>query len=238
MWRVTVPKGVSTVSGRYGERRYVDPGVSTSRVPPMVPRSEFDNVADQLRQRGEEGTERGGGGEEAGKERRESGIVTIDVSPSGFCWGSWWFGHGGREGCSTMEVEPGRGGDGRGVSPAIDSTGVDTGDQSATKDSVDLDSGIDYGVLECVVRSTPAIKRDQRIRRPVDVVAAWKALPPGEGNRASALKVADEVLKHFTIIGAPAPSGIPTSGATQSQRLSKSGNGGSSKRKGKAPTTS
>ncbi|KAK9095022.1 hypothetical protein Scep_026491 [Stephania cephalantha] len=34
---------------------------------------------------------------------------------------------------------------------------------------------------------------DDRIRRPVDVVAAWKALPPGEGNRASALKVADEV---------------------------------------------
>ncbi|KAK9105273.1 hypothetical protein Scep_022117 [Stephania cephalantha] len=28
---------------------------------------------------------------------------------------------------------------------------VDTGDQLATKDSVDLDSGIDYGVLECVV---------------------------------------------------------------------------------------
>ncbi|KAK9150382.1 hypothetical protein Syun_008691 [Stephania yunnanensis] len=29
---------------------------------------------------------------------------------------------------------------------------VDTGDQSATKDPVDLDSGIDYGVSECVVR--------------------------------------------------------------------------------------
>ncbi|KAK9106121.1 hypothetical protein Scep_022965 [Stephania cephalantha] len=49
----------------------------------------------------------------------------------------------------------------RGVSPDIDSTGVDTGDQLATKDPVDLDSGIDYGVLECVVRSTPATERDQ-----------------------------------------------------------------------------
>ncbi|KAK9139703.1 hypothetical protein Scep_009384 [Stephania cephalantha] len=29
---------------------------------------------------------------------------------------------------------------------------VDTGNQLATKDPVDLDSGIDYGVLECVVR--------------------------------------------------------------------------------------
>ncbi|KAK9119257.1 hypothetical protein Scep_017350 [Stephania cephalantha] len=38
---------------------------------------------------------------------------------------------------------------------------VDTGDQLATKDPVDLDSGIDYGVLECVLRSTPATERDQ-----------------------------------------------------------------------------
>ncbi|KAK9083746.1 hypothetical protein Scep_030217 [Stephania cephalantha] len=51
-----------------------------------------------------------------------------------------------------MEAEPGRGGDGRGVSPAIDSTGVDMGDQLATKDSVDLDSRIDYGVSKCIVR--------------------------------------------------------------------------------------
>ncbi|KAK9094948.1 hypothetical protein Scep_026417 [Stephania cephalantha] len=51
-----------------------------------------------------------------------------------------------------MEAEPGQGGDGGGVSSAIDSTWSDTGDQLATKDPVDLDSGIDYGVLECVVR--------------------------------------------------------------------------------------
>ncbi|KAK9140752.1 hypothetical protein Scep_010433 [Stephania cephalantha] len=50
-----------------------------------------------------------------------------------------------------MEAEPGQGGDGRGVSLAIDSTWVDTGDQLATKDPVDLDSGIDYGVLDCIV---------------------------------------------------------------------------------------
>ncbi|KAK9095036.1 hypothetical protein Scep_026505 [Stephania cephalantha] len=50
MWRVIVPKGVSTVSGRYGERRYVDPGVSTSQCAADGATLEFDNVADQLRQ--------------------------------------------------------------------------------------------------------------------------------------------------------------------------------------------
>ncbi|KAK9101240.1 hypothetical protein Scep_024670 [Stephania cephalantha] len=54
---------------------------------------------------------------------------------------------------SAMEAESGQGGDGRGVSPAINSTGVDTGDKLATKDPVDLDSGIDYGVVKCVVRN-------------------------------------------------------------------------------------
>ncbi|KAK9093839.1 hypothetical protein Scep_025308 [Stephania cephalantha] len=72
----------------------------------------------------------------------------------------------------------------------------------------------------------------------VDVVAAWKALPPSEGNRASTLKMADEVLKHLTVIGAPGPSITPTSGATQSQRPSNPGDSGTSKRKGNAPTIS
>ncbi|KAK9088977.1 hypothetical protein Scep_028059 [Stephania cephalantha] len=74
------------------------------------------------------------------------------------------------------------GGDGRGVSPAIDSTwvGVDTGDQLATKDPVDLDSGTDYGVLKCVVRSTPATEMDQVIASWVrPLVGSWKGIPKG-----------------------------------------------------------
>ncbi|KAK9083939.1 hypothetical protein Scep_030410 [Stephania cephalantha] len=49
-----------------------------------------------------------------------------------------------------------------------------------------------------------------------------RCCPPSEGDRASALKLADEVLKHLEVIGAPDSSGTPTSGATQSQRPSKS----------------
>ncbi|KAK9111772.1 hypothetical protein Scep_019291 [Stephania cephalantha] len=41
-----------------------------------------------------------------------------------------------------------------------------------------------------------------------------KALTPGEEDRASALKMVDEVLKYLTIIGVPAPSSTPKSGAT------------------------
>ncbi|KAK9112114.1 hypothetical protein Scep_019633 [Stephania cephalantha] len=46
------PKGRVYGLGSLGrkKRKYVDPGASTSQVPPMVPRSEFDNVAEQLRQ--------------------------------------------------------------------------------------------------------------------------------------------------------------------------------------------
>ncbi|KAK9082825.1 hypothetical protein Scep_029296 [Stephania cephalantha] len=77
-----------------------------------------------------------------------------------------------------MGAEPGQGGDGRGVSPVIDSTRVDTGDQLATKDPVDLDSGIDYGVFECVVRSMPATEKDRVIASWVrPLVGSWKSIP-------------------------------------------------------------
>ncbi|KAK9147992.1 hypothetical protein Scep_006749 [Stephania cephalantha] len=65
-----------------------------------------------------------------------------------------------------------------------------------------------------------------------------KALPPSEGDRAFALKMADEVLKHLIFIGASRLSGTPTSGATQSQCPSNPGDDVSSRRKGKEPATS
>ncbi|KAK9086745.1 hypothetical protein Syun_029139 [Stephania yunnanensis] len=79
---------------------------------------------------------------------------------------------------------------------------------------------------------------DERIWWVADVVVARKMFPLSEGDRASALKLADEVLKHLAVIGAPDLSGTPTSGATRSQCPSKPGEGGSSKCKGKGPTTS
>ncbi|KAK9112106.1 hypothetical protein Scep_019625 [Stephania cephalantha] len=54
-----------------------------------------------------------------------------------------------------------------------------------------------------------------RVRRAVDVVPAWKALPPGEGRRTSPLKMADEVLKHLKItvilLRRAPPKPVPTS---------------------------
>ncbi|KAK9140016.1 hypothetical protein Scep_009697 [Stephania cephalantha] len=41
-----------------------------------------------------------------------------------------------------------------------------------------------------------------------------EGVAPSEGDMASALKMADEVLKHLTVIDASGPSGTPTSGAT------------------------
>ncbi|KAK9089203.1 hypothetical protein Scep_028285 [Stephania cephalantha] len=45
------PKGRVYGLGSLGrkKRRYADPGASTSQMPKMVPRSEFDSVAEQLR---------------------------------------------------------------------------------------------------------------------------------------------------------------------------------------------
>ncbi|KAK9166046.1 hypothetical protein Scep_001237 [Stephania cephalantha] len=57
----------------------------------------------------------------------------------------------------------------------------------------------------------------ERVRRAVEVVTAWKALPPGVGDRASALKIADEVLKHLIVVGSSATSGSTTSTVTPSQ---------------------
>ncbi|KAK9140291.1 hypothetical protein Scep_009972 [Stephania cephalantha] len=81
-------------------------------------------------------------------------------------------------------------------------------------------------------------KGQQRVKRAVDVVVAWKALSPSEGDRAFALKMADHVLKHLTANGASSPSGTPTSGATESQRPSNPGDGASLRRKKKEPATS
>ncbi|KAK9157040.1 hypothetical protein Scep_003614 [Stephania cephalantha] len=52
MWRVSVPKeghvyGLGSLGRK--KRRYADPGASTSQMPEMVPRAEFDIVAEQLR---------------------------------------------------------------------------------------------------------------------------------------------------------------------------------------------
>ncbi|KAK9083398.1 hypothetical protein Scep_029869 [Stephania cephalantha] len=55
----------------------------------------------------------------------------------------------------------------------------------------------------------------------MDVVTTWKALLSGEGDRATAVNMVDEVLKHLTIIGAPTLSGTTISDATLSQRASK-----------------
>ncbi|KAK9166296.1 hypothetical protein Scep_001487 [Stephania cephalantha] len=57
----------------------------------------------------------------------------------------------------------------------------------------------------------------KKLKRAVEVVTAWKALPPGVGDRASAMKMADEVLKHLMVIGLSGTLGTTTSAATQSQ---------------------
>ncbi|KAK9104867.1 hypothetical protein Scep_021711 [Stephania cephalantha] len=64
---------------------------------------------------------------------------------------------------------------------------------------------------------TAAIWNGEQVRRAVEVVTAWKALPPGVGDAASALKMADEVLKHLIVVDSSVTSGSTTSAATPSQ---------------------
>ncbi|KAK9169433.1 hypothetical protein Syun_001573 [Stephania yunnanensis] len=59
------------------------------------------------------------------------------------------------------------------------------------------------------------------VRQAVDVIKAWKALPPHESDKAVAVKMADEALKLLTMFGFPTPSqpkSTPTEGATSSKR--------------------
>ncbi|KAK9166229.1 hypothetical protein Scep_001420 [Stephania cephalantha] len=46
-----------------------------------------------------------------------------------------------------------------------------------------------------------------------------KALSPGLGDKASAVKMTDNVLKHLTVIGSGGPSGTTTLGGTQPQPI-------------------
>ncbi|KAK9157630.1 hypothetical protein Scep_004204 [Stephania cephalantha] len=46
----------------------------------------------------------------------------------------------------------------------------------------------------------------QRVRHSVDVVKAWKVLPPRESDKAFAIKMADDALKLLTMFGSPTPS--------------------------------
>ncbi|KAK9100542.1 hypothetical protein Scep_023972 [Stephania cephalantha] len=55
-----------------------------------------------------------------------------------------------------------------------------------------------------------------RVRRAVEVVTAWKALLHGVGDRASALQMANEVLKHLIIVGLSVTSSSTTSVASPS----------------------
>ncbi|KAK9115937.1 hypothetical protein Sjap_014884 [Stephania japonica] len=73
-----------------------------------------------------------------------------------------------------------------------------------------------YGIIELY---------HQLVRRVMDVVKAWKALPPQVGNRAFALKMAGEVLQQLTIGGPTAPSGTKASASNDSQTPSKSAEG-------------
>ncbi|KAK9094720.1 hypothetical protein Scep_026189 [Stephania cephalantha] len=62
-----------------------------------------------------------------------------------------------------------------------------------------------------------AIWNGERVRRAVEVVTARKALPPGVGDRASALKMTDEVLKHLIVVGSSVTLVSTTFAATPSQ---------------------
>ncbi|KAK9158039.1 hypothetical protein Scep_004613 [Stephania cephalantha] len=54
-------------------------------------------------------------------------------------------------------------------------------------------------------KPTSSLKGKQK-KMAVDVIKAWKALPPRESDKAAAMKMADEVLKLLMMFGSPTPS--------------------------------
>ncbi|KAK9119095.1 hypothetical protein Scep_017188 [Stephania cephalantha] len=69
-----------------------------------------------------------------------------------------------------------------------------------------------------IVKSEQGLNLDHvhRLRIALDSTRSNKALPPEVGDRASALKMADEVLKHLIVVGSSVMSGSTTSAATPS----------------------
>ncbi|KAK9126179.1 hypothetical protein Scep_015025 [Stephania cephalantha] len=104
----------------------------------------------------------------------------------------------------------------------------ESGEEEEEEDDDDDDEAEE--VIEERVGAKSHDKAKSRIRRVVEVVTAWKALPRGLGDTALLVKMANDVLKHLTVIGSGGPLGTTTSGGTQSQPAT-------SKRKVTATTT-
>ncbi|KAK9090834.1 hypothetical protein Sjap_024011 [Stephania japonica] len=80
---------------------------------------------------------------------------------------------------------------------------------------------ISHGIDENLERINPGTNEEDNIydqvRRAVDVVTALKSLPPGELANTTAVKMADEVLKHLAMSTSGGQSGMTSSTAIQSQ---------------------
>ncbi|KAK9105261.1 hypothetical protein Scep_022105 [Stephania cephalantha] len=75
-----------------------------------------------------------------------------------------------------------------------------------------------------------------RVRQSVDVIKAWKVLPPRESDKAVAVKMANEVLKLLTMFGSPTPSqpnSTPAEGASSSKLKPTTSTPSPSQQKGK-----
>ncbi|KAK9083932.1 hypothetical protein Scep_030403 [Stephania cephalantha] len=67
---------------------------------------------------------------------------------------------------------------------------------------------------------------NMHVRQAVDVIMAWKVLPPRESDKASAVKMANDALKLLTMFGSPTPSQLkskPAEGVSSSKRRFLSG---------------
>ncbi|KAK9148380.1 hypothetical protein Scep_007137 [Stephania cephalantha] len=82
---------------------------------------------------------------------------------------------------------------------------------------VKSEQGLNIDHVQRLRRALDTAQLNKRVRRAVEFVTAWKALPPRLGDKASAVKMVDEVLKHLTMIGSSGTSGTTTSSGTQSQ---------------------
>ncbi|KAK9157798.1 hypothetical protein Scep_004372 [Stephania cephalantha] len=73
---------------------------------------------------------------------------------------------------------------------------------------VKMEQGLNVEYGQRIRRALDKCRSNMRVRQAVDVIKAWKALPPRESDKAAVVKMADEALKLLTIFGSPTP--LPT----------------------------
>ncbi|KAK9140745.1 hypothetical protein Scep_010426 [Stephania cephalantha] len=73
---------------------------------------------------------------------------------------------------------------------------------------VKVEQGLNAEHVQRIRRALDKSRLNMRVRQAVDIIKAWKALPPREFDKASAVKMTDDAIKPLDMFGSPTPPNL------------------------------